>query len=44
MILDFETNSINIDDAVEVAAFRIERVNNEYKARIIIKGVLIGIR
>jgi hypothetical protein len=39
MILDFETNSVNVDDVVEVAAaFSIERVKK------IIKGVLIGVQ
>jgi len=31
IILDFETNSANIHDVIEVAAFRVEKVNNEYK-------------
>lgn len=31
IILDFETNSANIHDVIEVAAFRVEQVNNEYK-------------
>lgn len=31
IILDFETNSANIHDVIEVAAFRVEQINNEYK-------------
>lgn len=31
IILDFETNSQNIGDVIEVAAVRLEVVNNEYK-------------
>ena len=31
IILDFETNSANIHDVIEVAAFRVKKVNNEYK-------------
>ena len=31
IILDFETNSTNIHDVIEVAAFRVEYVNNTYK-------------
>ena len=31
IILDFETNSSNIHDVIEVAAFRVALVNNEYK-------------
>jgi len=31
IILDFETNSANIHDVIEVAAFCVEQVNNEYK-------------
>ena len=31
IILDFETNSTNIHDVIEVAAFRVERVNHTYK-------------
>lgn len=31
IILDFETNSQNIGDVIEVAAVRIEKINNEYK-------------
>jgi len=31
IILDFETNSTNIHDVIEVAAFRVALVNNEYK-------------
>jgi len=31
IILDFETNSSNIHDVIEVAAFRVELVGNEYK-------------
>ncbi len=31
IILDFETNSANIHDVIEVAAFRIELVGNQYK-------------
>jgi len=31
VILDFETNSANIHDVIEVAAFRVENINNEYK-------------
>lgn len=31
VILDFETNTANIHDVIEVAAFRVELVNNEYK-------------
>ncbi|EDZ62168.1 ribonuclease T [Sulfurimonas gotlandica GD1] len=30
IILDFETNSANIHDVIEVAAFRVEKVNDEY--------------
>ncbi len=31
IILDFETNSQNIGDVIEIAAVRIEKVENEYK-------------
>ncbi len=31
IILDFETNSSTIGDVIEIAAVRIEKVNNEYK-------------
>ena len=31
IILDFETNSANVHDVIEVAAFRVELVKNEYK-------------
>lgn len=31
IILDFETNSSEIHDVIEVAAFRVENINNEYK-------------
>jgi len=31
MILDFETNSANIHDVIEVVSFHVEYVNNEYK-------------
>lgn len=31
IILDFETNSANIHDVIEVAAFRVEFENSEYK-------------
>ena len=31
IILDFETNSANIHDVIEVAAFRVQRVESEYK-------------
>ena len=31
IILDFETNSTNIHDVIEVAAFRVELINKEYK-------------
>jgi len=31
IILDFETNSANIHDVIEVAAFRVENINYEYK-------------
>ena len=31
IILDFETNSTNIHDVIEVAAFRVELINDEYK-------------
>ncbi len=31
IILDFETNSTNIHDVIEVAAFRVALVNNIYK-------------
>jgi len=31
IILDFETNSTNIHDVIEVAAFRVALVNNTYK-------------
>ena len=31
IILDFETNSANIHDVIEVAAFRVELIDNEYK-------------
>jgi len=31
IILDFETNSSNIHDVIEVAALRVTLVNNEYK-------------
>ncbi len=31
IILDFETNSANIHDVIEVAAFRVELLNNKYK-------------
>ena len=31
IILDFETNSTNIHDVIEVAAFRVALVNDEYK-------------
>lgn len=31
IILDFETNSQNIADVIEIAAVKIEKVNNEYK-------------
>ena len=31
IILDFETNSSNIHDVIEVAAFRVEYIANEYK-------------
>ncbi|NOQ32222.1 MAG: 3'-5' exonuclease [Helicobacteraceae bacterium] len=31
IILDFETNSANIHDVIEVAAFRVELIGNEYK-------------
>ena len=30
IILDFETNSTNIHDVIEVAAFRVDRIDNEY--------------
>ncbi|MBL6970054.1 MAG: 3'-5' exonuclease, partial [Campylobacterales bacterium] len=30
IILDFETNSTNEHDVIEVAAVRVELVNNEY--------------
>lgn len=32
IILDFETNSANVHDVIEVAAFRVELVSGEYKA------------
>ncbi|MDT8338486.1 MAG: 3'-5' exonuclease [Sulfurimonas sp.] len=31
IILDFETNSANVHDVIEVAAFRVKLINNEYK-------------
>ncbi|MFA9374980.1 MAG: exonuclease domain-containing protein [Poseidonibacter sp.] len=31
IILDFETNSQNIADVIEIAAVKIKKVNNEYK-------------
>lgn len=31
IILDFETNSTNIHDVIEIAAFRVLHVENEYK-------------
>ena len=31
IILDFETNSANVHDVIEVAAFRVELVDTEYK-------------
>ena len=31
IILDFETNSANIHDVIEVAAFRVELIEKEYK-------------
>ncbi|WP_294965303.1 exonuclease domain-containing protein [Sulfurimonas sp.] len=31
IILDFETNSANVHDVIEVAAFRVELSDNEYK-------------
>jgi len=31
IILDFETNSANIHDVIEVAAFRVEAIDNKYK-------------
>ena len=31
IILDFETNSANIHDVIEVAAFRVKLIDNEYK-------------
>lgn len=31
IILDFETNSANIHDVIEVAAFRVHKTNNEYE-------------
>ena len=31
IILDFETNSANVHDVIEVAAFRVELIDNEYK-------------
>ncbi len=31
IILDFETNSANVHDVIEVAAFRVELVDDEYK-------------
>ena len=31
IVLDFETNSANIRDVIEVAAFRVELINGEYK-------------
>ena len=31
IILDFETNSANVHDVIEVAAFRVELQENEYK-------------
>ena len=31
IILDFETNSANIHDVIEVAAFRVDFIDNEYK-------------
>ena len=31
IILDFETNSANIHDVIEVAAFRVKLVNNKYE-------------
>lgn len=30
IILDFETNSANIHDVIEVAAFRVQHIDNEY--------------
>lgn len=30
IILDFETNSANVHDVIEVAAFRVDRINNTY--------------
>ena len=30
IILDFETNSANIHDVIEVAAFKVELIDNEY--------------
>ena len=40
IILDFETNSVNIHDLIEVAAFSVEKINNAY----IVKGIRIGVR
>ena len=31
IILDFETNSANVHDVIEVAAFHVKLINNEYK-------------
>jgi len=31
ILLDFETNSTNIHDVIEVATFRMILVNNEYQ-------------
>ncbi len=31
IILDFETNSANIHDVIEMAVFRVELIDNEYK-------------
>lgn len=33
IILDFETNSANIHDVIEVAAFRVEKENGEYAVK-----------
>ena len=31
IVLDFETNTANVSDVVEVAAFRVRMMDNEYK-------------
>ena len=46
IILDFETNSANVHDVIEVAAFRVKFIDNMYQiiesVKFIIKNQLIN--